>query len=77
MTAPEPAKGVSPAPNDTSGKLERRPFDMDRVIETAFEIDHQPVLYVLESFEQLRDAMNSYAGAACSTRRASRLRDPR
>lgn len=42
--------------------MERRPFDLDRVCETTFEIDHyQPILYVLESFEQLRDAMNEYA----------------
>jgi hypothetical protein len=41
---------------------EWRPFDLDRVCETAFEIDHfQPIYYVLESFEQLRDAMNDYA----------------
>ncbi|MBL8763276.1 MAG: phenylalanine 4-monooxygenase [Phycisphaerae bacterium] len=41
---------------------EYRPFDMDRVCETDFEIDHfQPIYYVLESFEQLRDAMNRYA----------------
>jgi phenylalanine-4-hydroxylase len=33
------------------------------VCDTSFEIDKfQPVLYVLESFEQLRDAMNTYAG---------------
>ncbi len=39
-----------------------RPFDLDRVCETDFEIDHyQPIYYVLESFEQLRDAMNRYA----------------
>jgi len=39
-----------------------RPFDLDRVCETDFEIDHyQPIYYVLESFEQLRDAMNEYA----------------
>lgn len=39
-----------------------RPFDLERVCETDFEIDHfQPVYYVLESFEQLRDAMNEYA----------------
>lgn len=45
-----------------SPEVERRPFDMERVCETSFEIDHyQPILYVLESFEQLRDAMNSYA----------------
>lgn len=45
-----------------SKDVERRPFDLDRVCETAFEIDHyQPILYVLESFEQLRDGMNAYA----------------
>ncbi|MEM1186640.1 MAG: phenylalanine 4-monooxygenase [Planctomycetota bacterium] len=62
LTAPAAPKGVDLAPNDTSGKIERRPFDLDRVVNTDFEIDHyQPVLYVLESFEQLRDAMNGYA----------------
>ena len=41
---------------------EWRPFDLDRVCDTDFEIDHfQPIYYVLESFEQLRDAMNEYA----------------
>jgi phenylalanine-4-hydroxylase len=41
---------------------EYRPFDLDRICETDFEIDHfQPIYYVLESFEQLRDAMNDYA----------------
>lgn len=41
---------------------EWRPFDLDRVCETNFDIDHfQPIYYVLESFEQLRDAMNQYA----------------
>ncbi len=45
-----------------SPKVDRRPFDMDVVCDTSFEIDHyQPILYVLESFEQLRDAMNTYA----------------
>ncbi|MDQ7014396.1 MAG: phenylalanine 4-monooxygenase [Planctomycetota bacterium] len=45
-----------------SDDVDRRPFDMDRVCDTPFEIDHyQPVLYVLESFEELRDSMNSYA----------------
>lgn len=62
LHAPDAPRGVSLAPSDTSGRLERRPFDLDRVIHTDFEIDHfQPVLYVLDSFEQLRDAMNSYA----------------
>jgi phenylalanine-4-hydroxylase len=41
---------------------EWRPFDLERVCATDFEIDHfQPIYYVLESFEQLRDAMNTYA----------------
>ena len=41
---------------------EWRPFDLERVCETDFVIDHyQPIYYVLESFEQLRDAMNEYA----------------
>jgi phenylalanine-4-hydroxylase len=45
-----------------SAEVDRRPFDLDRVCDTAFEIDHyQPILYVLESFEQLRVAMTTYA----------------
>lgn len=49
----DPATGKQP---------ERRPFDLEQVCNTDFEIDHyQPIYYVLESFEQLRDAMNSYA----------------
>ncbi len=45
-----------------SPDVDRRPFELERVCETSFEIDHyQPILYVLESFEQLRDAMVSYA----------------
>jgi phenylalanine-4-hydroxylase len=45
-----------------SDDVERRPFDMETVCNTDFEIDHyQPILYVLEDFEQLRDAMNDYA----------------
>ncbi|MCA9299313.1 MAG: phenylalanine 4-monooxygenase [Phycisphaerales bacterium] len=47
--------------------VDRRPFDLDRVCETHFEIDHyQPILYVLDSFEQLRDAMNLYADRVLS-----------
>jgi len=54
------------APEGTGGyknnEIERRPFDLDRVINTPFEIDHfQDIVYVLDSFEQLRDAMYSYA----------------
>ena len=49
-------------PCSTREVAEWRPFDLDRVCETPFEIDHfQPIYYVLESFEQLRDAMNDYA----------------
>jgi len=45
-----------------SKEVDRRPFDLETVCDTAFEIDHyQPILYVLESFDQLRDAMNTYA----------------
>lgn len=45
-----------------SKDVDRRPFELERVCNTAFEIDHyQPILYVLESFEQLRDAMVTYA----------------
>ncbi len=45
-----------------SPKVDRRPFDLERVCDTSFEIDHyQPNLYVLDSFEQLRDAMITYA----------------
>jgi phenylalanine-4-hydroxylase len=41
---------------------EWRPFDLERICNTDFEIHHyQPIYYVLESFEQLRDAMNDYA----------------
>jgi len=44
------------------GKVERRAFDLDRICKTGFEIDkYQPILYVLDSFEQLRDAMTTYA----------------
>ena len=46
----------------TSKEVDRRPFDLEAVCNTSFEIDHfQPILYVLDSFEQLRDAMDTYA----------------
>ena len=45
-----------------SADVDRRPFDLDTVCNTDFEIDqYQPILYVLDSFDQLRDAMNEYA----------------
>ncbi len=56
-----------------SPEVERRPFDLDTVCDTSFEIDrYQPILYVLESFEQLRDAMNTYAERVLSGRLAAR-----
>ncbi len=46
-----------------SPEVDRRPFDIERVANTSFEIDHyQPILYVLDSFQQLRDSMNEFAG---------------
>lgn len=57
----------------TSSEVDRRPFDLDRVCETDFEIDHyQPILYVLEDFEQLRDAMNHYAERVMNEKKSSR-----
>ena len=54
---------------------EWRPFDLERICETEFEIDHfQPIYYVLESFEQLRDAMNEYAEQVLDGRAVSRAR---
>lgn len=42
--------------------VQRRPFNLEEVCETPFEIDHyQPVLFVLESFSQLEEAMTGYA----------------
>jgi len=53
---------------------EWRPFDMRRICNTDFEIDHfQPIYYVLESFEQLRDAMSEYAEEVLSRRAAGGL----
>lgn len=52
-------------PRDTP---EYRPFDLERVCNTDFEIDHyQPIYYVLDSFEQLKDAMNKYAEEVIGT----------
>ena len=59
--------GLISSPGESKHALEspdvdRRPFDLDTVCNTGFEIDqYQPILYVLESFDQLRDAMNEYA----------------
>lgn len=54
-----------------SPKVDRRPFDLETVCSTSFEIDHyQPILYVLDSFEQLRDAMMTYANRLLDARPA-------
>ena len=51
----------------TAPGVDRRPFDLETVCTTSFEIDHyQPILYVLDSFEQLRDAMDTYANRILS-----------
>jgi phenylalanine-4-hydroxylase len=54
---------------------EWRPFDLERICNTDFEIDHyQPIYYVLESFEQLRDAMSEYAERVLGERRVPAMR---
>jgi phenylalanine-4-hydroxylase len=51
----------------TAPGVDRRPFDLETVCSTSFEIDHyQPILYVLDSFERLRDAMDTYANRILS-----------
>ncbi len=60
--------GYSAPENTPRDVAEWRPFDLDRVCETDFEIHHfQPIYYVLESFEQLRDAMVEYAEKVIGT----------
>lgn len=62
LTGQWETKGRPAADKTPRDVPEYRPFDLDRVCETDFDIDHfQPIYYVLESFEQLRDAMNEYA----------------
>jgi phenylalanine-4-hydroxylase len=47
------------AANALGSRCERRPFDLDSVLSQPFEIDHfQDVLYVIDSFDQLFDAVN-------------------
>jgi phenylalanine-4-hydroxylase len=56
-----------------SPDVDRRPFDLERVCDTPFEIHHyQPILYVLDSFEQLADAMNRYARRLLDLKRTRR-----
>jgi phenylalanine-4-hydroxylase len=47
------------AANALGSRCERRPFELDSVLSQPFEIDHlQNVLYVIDSFDQLFDAVN-------------------
>ncbi len=62
ISSPGESKHALDAPG-----VDRRPFDLETVCSTSFEIDHyQPSLYVLDSFEQLRDAMDTYANRILS-----------
>lgn len=48
------------AANALGPKCDRRPFDLDAVIEQPFEIDHfQDVLFVVEAFDQLFEAVET------------------
>ncbi|HJU68739.1 MAG TPA: phenylalanine 4-monooxygenase [Gemmatimonadaceae bacterium] len=50
------------AANALGPTCDRRPFEIDAVMSQPFEIDHlQDVLFVVESFEELFDAMNEVA----------------
>ena len=52
--------------------VDRRPFNLAEACSTPFEIDHyQPTLFVLESFDELRDAMRSYAAVVRESAAAS------
>jgi phenylalanine-4-hydroxylase len=49
---------VAEARHALGSECERRPFDLEQVMNTSFEIDKlQPVLYVLDDFEQLSRAL--------------------
>ena len=50
------------AANALSDRCDRRPFDLEAVMNQPFEIDElQPVLFVIESFDQLFEALSSHA----------------
>ncbi|WML50030.1 aromatic amino acid hydroxylase [Neobacillus sp. PS3-34] len=53
---------VAEGRNSLTSAVEKWPFDLDRVIETGFDITKpQPQLFVCESFEQLIDAVKEFA----------------
>jgi len=44
-----------------SDKVERRPFDLEQVINTAYNYsDMQPVLYVIRSYAELKEQTRKY-----------------
>jgi len=52
-------------PHALTGAVEKRNFDLHDVISQSFEIDHyQPLLFVIESFEQLYDAVEMWSKEA-------------
>jgi phenylalanine-4-hydroxylase len=47
-----------------SDKVERRPFDLERVIATSYDYsDLQPVLYVIPSYAELKEVTRKYIGS--------------
>lgn len=47
--------------NAFTGNVERRPFDLEQVINTPYDYsDMQPILYVVPSYEYLKDATRKY-----------------
>lgn len=54
---------VAEGRSSLSDSVEKRPFDLQSVIETGFDITKpQPQLFVCESFEQLIEAVKEFAG---------------
>ena len=54
---------VADAANALGPKCDRRPFELEAVLNQPFEIDHlQDILFVIESYDQLFDAVDRAAG---------------
>lgn len=57
------------AANALGPKCDRRPFELDAVLNQPFEIDHfQNVLFVVDSFDQLFDAVDTLRRRRAATR---------
>lgn len=53
---------VGEGPHALSNDVEKREFNLESVIHQSFEIDHyQPILYVIDSFEQLYHAIEEWS----------------